>query len=514
MNDEQLLALAVRLAKVFHGRDDAHGYYGTPTVREQSGKRVAPQSERRTVREPVTVDKWVAHLRGEIGLGIVPIRTDNTCTWGAIDIDSYQGFQHAALAQRLQDAALPLIVCTSKSGGAHVYLFTGQPVPAADMQAKLREICTYLGLPPGTEIFPKQATVLADHGDVGNWLNMPYQHVAETSRFAVRPDGRPASLEDFLHAAETIVAVHKDLSDYQVQTKENEGSFADGPPCLEYLAQAGLPPGTRNNGLFNFGVYARKAYAGKWRTKLREWNDTYVSPSLDQAEVDAILSSLARKDYAYRCHEEPIRSCCDKMVCRTREHGIGTSHPVISHISKIESNPPIWLMSVDGARIEFDATRDWMDQGRFGLVIAERLHRVPARMKDNSWREMWNALLETVEVIPAPPDASASGEFFELLNSFAERPAQNREQMLLGLPYPDDGYLWFSLGDLMNHLRQHDFRYERRHVVVRLREIDATEKQMKIKGKVLRCWGVPEHWFNRQTEAHDPTREVRDGSPL
>lgn len=515
MTEDELVSLAVRMAKLFSGRDDAHGLYGKPTIREQGGKRTAPQSERRTVREPVTLDTWVAHLRGEIGLGVVPIRVDNTCTWGAIDIDTYQGLNHALLAQRLQEAGLPMVVCTSKSGGAHVYLFVGSPVPAGDMQDKLREVCNYLGLPPGTEIFPKQREVLASSGDVGNWLNMPYQEAEQTSRFAVKPDGRPASLEEFLSAAERIVAVHGSLADYRVaQQKENEGSFASGPPCLEYLVRVGLPPGTRNNGLFNLGVFARKAFPAKWRGKLREYNEKFISPPLDPAEVDAIISSLARKEYGYKCQDDPIRTCCDKMICRTREHGIGHSVPVISHISKIQSEPPIWVMSVDGERIEFEATRDWMEQNRFSLIVAERLHRVPSKMKDVDWRGMWNALLESVEVIPAPPDASASGEFFEHLNSFAERPAQNREQLLLGLPYPDDGYLWFGLSDLCNFLRQRDFKYERRQVVVRLRQIDAVEKQLKVKGKVLRCWGVRLGWFNQQTEAHDPREEVRDESPL
>ncbi|CAB4195369.1 Primase, C-terminal 1 [uncultured Caudovirales phage] len=498
---DELIGLAVRLAKVFSGRDDAHGYYGKATIREHGGKRTAPQSERRTVREPVTVEKWVAHLSGDIGLGIVPIRTDNTVSWGAIDIDSYGGFNHAALAQQLKDAGLPLIVCTSKSGGAHVFAFVGTPVPAAEMQAKLRDVCQYLGLSPGTEIFPKQTAVLAGAGDVGNWLNMPYQELRSTARYAIKPDGRPATLEEFLTAAETVMQAHHDLSDLVVTVKKNEGSFSDAPPCLEYLTQTGFAPGSRNNGLFNLAVYARKAYAGKWKAKVREYNEAFFRPPLETGEVDAVISSAARKDYVYRCTEEPIRSCCNKMVCRTREHGIGAAAPIISHISKIESDPPIWLMDVDGVRIEFDRTQDWMEQSRFGLIVTEKLHRVPARMKDPAWREMWNTLLTEIELVPAPPEASTAGEFYELLNLFAERPAQNREQLLLGLPFHDEGHVWFSLSDLQNFMHQHDFKeYERRHVLVRLRALSAAEKQIKVKGKVLRVWGVPATWFNVQTE--------------
>ena len=56
-------------------------------------------------------------------------RENNTCRWGCIDIDEYN-FNHLVLITNIRKLKLPLIVCRSKSGGAHVFLFTKKFVSA------------------------------------------------------------------------------------------------------------------------------------------------------------------------------------------------------------------------------------------------------------------------------------------------------------------------------------------------------------------------------------------------
>ena len=74
-------------------------------------------------RDPVTDDLWLKHLQGtEPSLGIIPITDENSCRWGCIDIDSYAGFDHKKLIDKIKNLNLPLIVFRSKSGGAHVFL--------------------------------------------------------------------------------------------------------------------------------------------------------------------------------------------------------------------------------------------------------------------------------------------------------------------------------------------------------------------------------------------------------
>ena len=65
----------------------------------------------------MTDDLWLKHLQGSRqSLGIIPINEDNQCIWGCVDIDSYAGFDHKKLIDKIKELNLPLMVCRSKSG--------------------------------------------------------------------------------------------------------------------------------------------------------------------------------------------------------------------------------------------------------------------------------------------------------------------------------------------------------------------------------------------------------------
>jgi hypothetical protein len=70
-----------------------------------------------------------------------------------------------------------------------------------------------------------------------------------------------------------------------IQVKTSEGVIKDGPPCLQQLCAQGFPQGTRNNGLFNIGVYLRKFDPDNWKTLLEEHNRSYMTPPLVAQEV-------------------------------------------------------------------------------------------------------------------------------------------------------------------------------------------------------------------------------------
>ena len=158
-----------KFKNIFNGLTIAYGQY-QPGERGENGKQ---KGKAFIVRGTVTDELWKNHLEGKgAALGIIPITEDNDCRWGCIDIDEYN-FDHSKLIQSIRTSNLPLIVCRSKSGGAHVFLFTKENIPASLMQSKLKEMAIILGY-EGSEIFPKQTEILVDRGDTGNFLNLPY----------------------------------------------------------------------------------------------------------------------------------------------------------------------------------------------------------------------------------------------------------------------------------------------------------------------------------------------------
>ena len=173
----------------FEGSKVAHG----TTKVGRTGRTGKAEADSRIVREPLTVAKIEAHLSGGLGVGAIPINADNQCRWGALDIDVYD-LDHKALQDKIQKLKLPFVHCRTKSGGAHLYLFLDQFYDAKDVREFLTEFAIALGH-SGCEVFPKQDTILSDRGDVGNFINMPYQNAEMTMRYAFDKNGEAMELD-------------------------------------------------------------------------------------------------------------------------------------------------------------------------------------------------------------------------------------------------------------------------------------------------------------------------------
>lgn len=505
-----------RFRSIFSGLDVAYGTYRIEGERgsgKQAGKAVV-------VRKPPTDELWEKHLEGvEPSLGIIPIRADNTCTWGCIDIDQYP-LDHAGLIKKIRSLELPLVVCRSKSGGAHVFLFTREPVPAAEMQRYLKACASLLG-EAGREIFPKQSQILVERGDTGNFLNLPYFGGDRTMRYAFKDDGEAATLEEF-YALYEQHAQGTDLK-FPEEPKQPENPIKDGPPCLQALCAQGVPEGTRNNALFGMGVYLKKAHPGTWDNLLVEYNIKYVSPPLPNNELQLIIRQLNKKDYRYKCKDAPLNSFCNSGLCRTRKHGIGAhgpDSPQLSALSKYNSEPPLWFMDVNGRRIELD-TESLFNQSAFQKSCMERINVLPPTLRKTDWEQVLAALLaemvETEQITEASEDTTVTGRFNDLLEEFCThlQQAMDRDEILLGRPWTneDEGRTYFRMKDLEAHLLRNNFKgMTAPRMAQRLRDISGEPISLFLKNRATRCWRIPR--FEKQDSPFKTPEQKKPRSPF
>ena len=102
-----------RFKVIFEGLDVAYGQH------QSEGRRADGKQEGKSyiVKQVVSEELWTAHLNG-VGpsLGIIPIRADNTVSWGCIDIDTYP-IDYKKIINSIRNLQLPLVPCRSKSGG-------------------------------------------------------------------------------------------------------------------------------------------------------------------------------------------------------------------------------------------------------------------------------------------------------------------------------------------------------------------------------------------------------------
>lgn len=177
--------LAKWAGKHFINRNDRVIHYLAERDRSRKQKAVAEN-------RPVEFNNLVAHFeckRREHILIAHAISPDNTCLWGAIDIDNH-GEYDAEIARRNLIAAermaeqfrragiTTLVLDSNGRGGFHVIAMFAQPVPASDvfyMLSWLAEDFDFFGLEQRPETFPKQDG-LSKKKPFGNGLRLPGLH--------------------------------------------------------------------------------------------------------------------------------------------------------------------------------------------------------------------------------------------------------------------------------------------------------------------------------------------------
>ena len=168
-----LTELATKFYSLFESNTEVYGQTTlTGKVRDRDGKH---DSRSYLVKTTLTVEVWEDHLKGNRLIGCTPILNNDRVKWGALDIDVYQDSNTIEdLNIQIQKHKLPFIIFRSKSGGAHVYLFFKEEIPAKKVIDKLKAFSAFFG--QGVcEIYPKQPKIgnRKDDSKYGNWIKMP-----------------------------------------------------------------------------------------------------------------------------------------------------------------------------------------------------------------------------------------------------------------------------------------------------------------------------------------------------
>ena len=486
------------LSGLFKGSDMAHGRTETTGNVTNKGKHDAKSwLEKRAA----TLADWEAHIAGSKGLGMVPLNSENMVHWGAIDVDIYEGLSIEQLNEKIQVHQLPLVVCRSKSGGPHIFLFVTEAVPAKLMIEKLDSLAGFLGF--GTsEIFPKQATIHKDdkNPDFGSWINMPYFNGTRNLRYALDPlNNALPTIASFVAYARSRSLAPADLLGYSPPVPQD--LLPEGPPCLNQLL-ASKPTDMRNVILSNVAVYAKKAYPEDWEKELDRVNQLFPEP-LGSNEVQTLKKSYARKDYRYQCSKQPLCNFCDSSACKKRKHGIGGQElmPASRSLTKIDTHPPVWFLDMDlpdGKTKRMSLTTEQLQNPMlFQRRCMEVLHACPPTLKKEEWQPILSELLKRVTVITIPPELTPEGQFTELLQEFLSNRAseESYEDMLRGLPHRNSAGYHFRMKDLDQWLKAQRFTALKDHEVRTI--IKTTFKGIaafkNIAGKGTNFLSVP-HW--------------------
>jgi hypothetical protein len=233
-----------------------------------------------------------------------------------------------------------------------------------------------------------------------------------------------------------------------------------------------------------------------------------------------IQTQHEKKEYGFPCDQEPLKSFCNKSLCRTKKYGIGghASNVDISGLCVVKSEPPVWFCDVAGQRVEL-TTDDLQTPQRFQKACMEQIRRMPPLMKLAEWQVIVSIMMEDMSEIEVPEELTYKGQFMDLLEAFCDGrvQAQSAEEISLGKPYTDeeDNMTYFKIEALMKYLRNNKFdTYSRGQIQERLKEMNSGSaahgkkrfNTTKGESKQLRVWWVPA--FNKEIQV--PSIEVQD----
>jgi hypothetical protein len=132
------------------------------------------------------------------------------------------------------------------------------------------------------------------------------------------------------------------------------------------------------------------------------------------------------------------------------------------------------------------------------------------------WEQRINELLNSVEVVVDPDDASPQGQFEKMLDSFltGKVQARHKDEIMNAKPWhdKDDDKVYFRSEDLFIYLDSRRFRYSSQHQIWSwLRSLGGDRKSFRIKSKPIKVWSVPApDFYQEDDELEIPTTVTED----
>lgn len=472
-----------------------------------------------TVKREVTHDDFVGHFDGTMGIGCVPLRDDDSCYWGAIDIDNHgrsDDTDIVGVEAAVSALGYPLVATRSKSGGVHLYLFLNEPAPAELVRRVLRTWADKLKIPGTDCLFPKHDKMNkdADTGVKGlsNWINFPYFNVNnKTDRYAV-VNGKPVEFQMFLEYAE---GKRQSPSDLQ---KWSNFDHSEAPPCLQAKFAQGFAPGERNTGIYQITVYARKKERDTDTAAevAHELSEQYM-PDIKYGERVKTIKSALTKNYNFKCDD--FKDVCDREACRKRKYGV--SETQYKDMKGRESMPrfyeaimwtgldtPKWSVKAElGEGVEYEIKYLDTDEIRkIDLFRRRMIELTPIFLppiKQGEWEAIIGPVMSSKIAMPMPEDTTELGilkgrlhEFLSKANFKADvNDPQTRGALMRGLPviYILNGVevLLFRAQDFDKYLKDTKSDTVKKNMWFKMVDnIGASSERIRVGNQVMSVWAV------------------------
>ncbi|MBB3236352.1 hypothetical protein [Phyllobacterium endophyticum] len=460
------------------------------------------------VKKAATVEFWRMHLDRKRPLGISPVMDDGNCLWGCIDDDVYGSDRRSELLKLIALAKLPLVMCESKSGGSHLYLFLSEPASAGEVYKALTAFAAKLGLKE-FDLFPSNPD-----GITSSQVNMPY---LGEERWYIDQGGLTKTLGEFLDAAEKAKVSVRAMRTAARIANASQASDADNDAVAE------PQNGTMGDAEQRLELWKAR-FADRAPVDLRyvHANKILAAAAYDLGRWvrDCGLSEFAAHDamrqawLTRKAEEGGDEATFDDIWKRQYAEGFAKGSPAkvspgatLPYFERVQyerddKGKKVYLIQIEGKIVQA-TTPELTDWKKFNDCCVEYLSkRITYIRSKEIWGKYIQRGLDIEEEIPQEYITSEAELFREQLESFLVDyyRAETREAILLGKPWEDEDHFRyvFRMMDLEKHLRSLSSRFvveSRTALGKRIRALDGDDTNLRIRGKVVNVFWVPSRHF-------------------
>ena len=399
-----------------------------------------------------TAPDFGAHEKGENCLCITPIGRDNTCYFGALDIDAKKGtpaIDHKKLQKFIREHKLPLNLFVSKSGrGAHAYLFGKTPVDADSMIASLNLYATLLkpliSEKNEIEIFPKQAELVDD--DNGSCIRIPC--FGDTTQPVFEGEPKIA----------TLLTV---------------------PPCISQVPVSG----ERNDFMYHLSNFLYLSNVKNVLGLVRIVNATLPSPLPDK-EINMVCNSAKRMRNHRKAQGQGWGLGCTNCPSGRKDHCRFSAQQMVTQMEVLIMVEVLYYISSDNmVRVTFEECQsiftmeDALSYHKIQMAFSINHGKMFLPMKQKDWKVyMLNAVAEAVR-IPAINTSDKGYEIIRYIKKISNKFNSGIDQLYMGMPiFVNNDEILIIPADIFNHISKTS-------------EMTVSEDQVQ---KTIEYLGIPE----------------------
>ena len=188
--------------------------------------------------------------------------------------------------------------------------------------------------------------------------------------------------------------------------------------------------------------------------------------------------------------------------------GVKDAGSMFSALRVYETEPKYWQLKYKDKWITIMDSSMLLSYTKISILILENCYEVAPVINPKDWKSIVHQLLQNVEKIDAPLEASYYGVIMNNLVEWMTRMYSTNKKVLAEPhtvnPIKSDGYYYFKLQDVMSRLKRYQQSFEIRKLTHHLREmLGAEDIKESIGGRQIRVWRVKvnmidEHYAQNQ----------------